>query len=62
MIKSEKKNISKVSTGSSNVPGERICVDISSIKDESFGGAKFWALNLNVCTDYCWSYFVKSKD
>jgi hypothetical protein len=46
--------------GSSNFPGERLYVDL--IKDESFGGAKFWALIVDDCTDYCWSYVAKSMD
>jgi hypothetical protein len=25
------------------------------INDESFGGAKFWALIVNDSTDYCWN-------
>jgi hypothetical protein len=31
----------KIWNRSINVPGERLYVDISSIKDENFGGAKF---------------------
>jgi hypothetical protein len=32
------------------------------INDERFGEAKFWALNVDDCTDYCWRTFVKSRD
>jgi hypothetical protein len=32
------------------------------MKDESSGGTKFWVLIVDDCTDYCCSYFVKSKD
>jgi transposase InsO family protein len=47
--------------GSSNLPGERLCVDISSMKERSFGGAKFWTLILDDYTDYCWSFVMENK-
>jgi hypothetical protein len=47
--------------GSSNFSGERLYVDISSIKESSFGGAKFWALIVDYYTDYCWSFVMKNK-
>jgi hypothetical protein len=31
------------------------------IKYESFEGAKFWALNMDGCTNFYWSCFVKIK-
>jgi hypothetical protein len=33
----------------------------SSIKNESFGGSKFWLLVVDDYTDYCWSLFLKYK-
>jgi transposase InsO family protein len=47
--------------GSSNLPGERLYMDISSIKERSIGGAKFWALIVNDYTDYCWSFVLKNN-
>jgi hypothetical protein len=41
--------------------GERLYVDISSIKERIFGGAKFWALVVDDYTDYCWSFVLKDK-
>jgi hypothetical protein len=38
-----RKNVNKQWLGLSNLPGERLYIDISSIKERSFGGAKFWA-------------------
>jgi hypothetical protein len=55
------KNVNKNWLGSSNVPGERLYIDISSIKERSFGGAKFWDLIVDDCTDYCWSFVMKNK-
>jgi hypothetical protein len=36
-------------------------VKISSIKERSIGGAKFWALIVDDYTDYCWSFELKNK-
>jgi hypothetical protein len=43
------------------VPGERVYLDISSIRDESYGGSRFWVLLVDDCADYCWSIFLKHK-
>jgi hypothetical protein len=43
------------------VPGERVYLDISSIRDESYGGTCFWVLLVDDYTDYCWSIFLKQK-
>jgi Reverse transcriptase (RNA-dependent DNA polymerase) len=61
VAKARQKNVNKSWSGSSNVPGERLYIDISSIKERSFGGAKFWALIVDDCTDYCWSVVLKNK-
>jgi hypothetical protein len=44
-----------------STPGERLYTDISSIKGESYGGSKFWALIVDDYSGYCWSYFLKQK-
>jgi hypothetical protein len=36
-------------------------LDISSIKDVSYGGSKFWVFIVDDFTDYCWSMFLKNK-
>jgi hypothetical protein len=43
------------------VPGERVYLDISSIRDESYGGSCFWVLLVDDYSDYCWSIFLKNK-
>jgi hypothetical protein len=53
--KAKQTNTKKAYTGSINVPGERIYVDIILIKNESFGGAKFWSVIMENCTDSRWS-------
>jgi hypothetical protein len=43
------------------VPAERLYIYIISIKETSFGGAKFWALIADNHKDYCWSFVMKNK-
>ena len=62
IAKARQKNVNKEWKGGSQVPGERIYLDISSVRDLSFGGAKFWVLIVDEYTDYCWSVFFKAKN
>jgi hypothetical protein len=39
------------------ISGERVYLDLSSIKGESYGASFFWALIVDDHTDYCWSVF-----
>ena len=59
--KARQKNINKEWKGGSMTAGERLYVDISSIKGESYGGSKFWALVVDDYSGYCWSYFLNHK-
>jgi hypothetical protein len=61
VAKAKQKNSNKDWKGSSITPGERLYADISSIKGESYGGSKFWALVVDDYSGYCWSYFLKEK-
>ena len=61
-VKSQQKNVKKESEVCSNIPGERLMIDISRIKKKSCGGKKFWLLVLDDCTDMVWSFFLKRKD
>ncbi len=60
--KSQQKDINKTSEVSSDVPGEHLMIDISSIKKKSYGGKKFWLLVLDNCTDRAQSFFLRHKD
>ena len=42
-------------------PGDRLFMDISSIKYASAGGAKFWALFVDDCTDFVFGIYMKKK-
>jgi len=61
IAKGRQKNINKEWKGGSQVPGERLYLDISSVRDASYGGSKFWALIVDDYTDFCWSIFLKNK-
>jgi hypothetical protein len=54
IAKARQKNVSKDWKGGSQVPEERVYLDISSIKDESYGGSRFWTMLVDDYTDYCW--------
>jgi hypothetical protein len=52
--------INKVTTKStSEVPGERIIIDICSVNQKSFGGSKYWLIILDDATDMIWVFFLK---
>ena len=46
----------------SKVPGERLYVDTSSVRDKSRGGSKFWLMIADDATSKKWSFFLKKKD
>ena len=49
LAKAECKNMSKDS--GPNIPGERICFDISSVQKQIYEGSKFLLLIVDQCTD-----------
>jgi hypothetical protein len=53
LAKARQRNVNKDWKGAIQVPGERVYLDISSIKGESHGGSCFWALVVDDHTDYC---------
>jgi hypothetical protein len=61
VAKARQKNVNKSWLNSSDVPGERLYIDISSIAERIFGGATFWALIIDDYSDYCWSCILKRK-
>jgi predicted secreted protein len=61
IAKARQKNVNKEWKGGSQIPGERVYLDISSIKDVGYGGSKFWVLIVDDYTNYCWSIFLKNK-
>jgi hypothetical protein len=61
VAKARQRNINKDWKGGSQVPGERVYLDISSIKGESYGGSCLWALVVDDHPGYCWSLSLKVK-
>jgi len=62
LAKAKQKNVVKFSLTHSEVPGERLFIDVSSAKHPSISGTKYWLLVVDDATDFSWSSFLKSKD
>ena len=61
LLKARQKNLNKNPVPRATKEGERFFMDISSIKCESLGKAKFWLLLIDNATDYCFSFFMMKK-
>ena len=61
LSKARQKNLNKNPVPRATKKGEQFFMDISSIKCESLGKAKFWLLLIDDATDYCFSFFMKKK-
>ena len=59
--KIRQKNIPKKNKNTAPEPGERMYLDISSIKDESLGGRKHLAMLVDEATKCKHSFFLKKK-
>jgi hypothetical protein len=60
--KARQKNVGKGNEDKqATIQGYCVFFDISSIKNTSFGGAKFWLLIVDDATDQNFSYFLKKK-
>jgi transposase InsO family protein len=59
--KLRKTNIPKDNPHTSTQPGERVYIDITSMKHSSLGGRKHWALIVDEATKYKHSFFLKKK-
>jgi hypothetical protein len=55
--KARQRNKNQDWKGGSQVKVERVHLDIKSIKGESYGNYRFWALIVDYYTYYCWSLF-----
>jgi hypothetical protein len=58
--KASQKSVNHDCKGGSQVPGERVYLDISSIKEENYDGSRFWVLVVDDSTDYYWRLFLKA--
>ena len=57
LANARQKNVNQDWKGGSQAPGEGVYLDLSSIRDNSYGGSCFWVLIVDDYTDYCWSIF-----
>ena len=59
--KMRQKNIPKENVNQSSVPGERLCIDTSSVKSKSYGGNKYWSLAVDDATGMTFASFIARK-
>ena len=59
--KSRQKNVKKMTESVPQEPGELLYMDISSVKQASIGGNKYWLLIVDAFTDVSWSRFLRRK-
>ena len=60
--KIRQKNIPKKNEDKSKNPGERMYLDISSMRKSSMGGRQHWVMLVNEATKYKKSFFLKKKN
>jgi len=61
LAKSCQKNTNKEPLAQSKTPSKRLFIDVSSIKDQSFGGSKFWLLVVDDATNLAFIFFLSQK-
>ena len=59
--KISQKNIPKKNEDTSNNPGERMYLDIMSIRHDSFGGRRHWAMLVDEATRCKHTFFLRKK-
>ena len=57
----KQKAVPKYTETKSTTPGERVFIDITSVRHRSMGGSKFWLGCVDDATDQTWSSFLKQK-
>ena len=62
IAKASKNILPKSRIEPSEIPGERIFIDISSPKTEGVWGARHLLLIVDDCTDMLFNFFIKSKN
>ena len=60
--KIRQKNIPKENANKSTIPGDRMCLDISSMTQASLGGNKHWALMVDEATKYKKSFSLQKNN
>jgi Reverse transcriptase (RNA-dependent DNA polymerase)/gag-polypeptide of LTR copia-type len=57
----KQKPVPKTTSTKSEAPGERVFIDLTSVRYKSLGGSKFWMGCVDDATDQTWSSFLKRK-
>jgi transposase InsO family protein len=61
VAKARQMNVNQDWKEGSQAPGERVYLDISSMKHKRYGGSCFWVLIVDDYTACCWSIFLRAK-
>ena len=59
--KMRQKNFPKENVNRSTFPGERLCIDTSSVKSKSYGGNEYWSLAVDEATGMSFASFIAKK-
>ncbi|MFN7263265.1 MAG: reverse transcriptase domain-containing protein [Cyanobacteriota bacterium] len=63
VAKAQRMKLNKESSNQSLLPGERLMIDTSSVKNKTKNRlGKYWLLVVNEATGMKWSFFLKNKD
>ena len=62
LAKARRLEIPKETMTKTEKPGEHLAIDISSIRNASYGNSKYWLLIVDYATRMKWSIFLKAKD
>ena len=62
LAKARQGDVNKWNSNRTDVPGQRIYYDISSIQSQSLSGSRYWLLMVDEATRYKISRFIKTKD
>ena len=61
--KAKRMNLEKKADNPSQIPGERLFIDTSSVKDnKKRQTGKYWLMVVDECTSMKWSFFIKQKN
>ena len=59
--KAKRNNMNKAATNKSTKAGERLMIDISSVKNNRKNGKKYWLMVIDEASSMKWSYFLQNK-
>jgi hypothetical protein len=58
-VNGKQKDVPKTTETKSEVPGERVFLDVSCALHKTMGGSKFWLMMVDDATGMAWSHMLK---